>query len=385
MTNDQLLSKTISYLRFPLTIGIVFIHFNLAKDGFTMHDVKYGLNNPDWYYSFIYFFSNVLPRIGVPLFFIISGFLFFYRKNFDWMVYKQKLQTRVRTLLLPFFLWNIIAILIVVFTKLLFLLSVFPGADRTYILLSPERLFYTFFANYKNEGIFVESIVEETITKASHVPYPIDAPMWYVRDLIVMVILAPILYWLIKKTGIWFITILGIMWLFMSLLPIIEEGYLSLLIPAAFFFSCGAYFSINRMNFIDKIRKIKYIPLLYIFLAITDVFTKQTDWNIYIHKIGILAGIASAIIITSYLIEKNIVKVNSTLANCSFFVFALHVLIINYIGKIVLSIFHLPDNTYSMLFLYFVVPTITIALCVLIYIFLRKYFPNVCNLLTGGR
>lgn len=155
MTNDELLSKTISYLRFPLTVGVVFIHFNIAKDVFSMQGVKYGLNNADWYYFVINFFSDVLPRVGVPLFFLISGFLFFYRKEFNTTIYKKKISNRMVTLVLPYFLWNLVAILITLFHQLPFLSSVFPNAGKTNVIISPVRLFYTFFANYINEGIFV--------------------------------------------------------------------------------------------------------------------------------------------------------------------------------------------------------------------------------------
>jgi hypothetical protein len=127
------------------------------------------------------------------------------------------------------------------------------------------------------------------------------------------------------------------------------------------------------------------MPVLYLLLAIVDTLTKNTGYNTYIHNAGILAGIISTVTIASYLIEKGRVKVNMTLANCSFFIFALHTLIIKIIGKVLFIALHLPDNTYSMLFLYFVVPTTTIILCLLIYIFLHRYLTNVCNLLTGGR
>ena len=385
MTNDELLSKTISFLRFPLTVGVVFIHFNLAKYGLSMHGVTYGLNTPDWYYYIISFFSEVLPRIGVPLFFLISGFLFFYRKDFNSTVYKQKLRTRAVTLLIPYFLWNIIAILIKVSYKLPFLSSVFPNAHKIDILLSPERLFNTFFANFSNEGIFVTPVIEEELTDEINNPFPIDVPMWYVRDLMVMVILAPMIYWLIKKSGIWFITVLGIIWYFIKPLFFPNGGYPVLFFTAAFFFSFGAYFSINKTSFVDYMRKAKYTPLIYLLLAIADTFTKKTDYNIYFHEAGILAGVVSVVIVTSYLIERGIVKVNLTLANCSFFVFALHKLIMRDIGKVLFSVFHLTDNTSSMLFLYIVVPTITIILCIIIYLFLKRYLNNVCNLLTGGR
>ena len=31
METEELQSKTISYLRFPLTLGVIFIHFNLTN------------------------------------------------------------------------------------------------------------------------------------------------------------------------------------------------------------------------------------------------------------------------------------------------------------------------------------------------------------------
>ena len=110
MTNDELLSKTISYLRFPLTVGVVFIHFGLSK-GLNIHGVKQGLENPDWYFFIIKLISETLARIGVPLFFIISGFLFFYRNDFSKDVYRKKLRTRFITLFVPFVLWNCVAIM----------------------------------------------------------------------------------------------------------------------------------------------------------------------------------------------------------------------------------------------------------------------------------
>lgn len=385
MKNDELLSQTISYLRFPLIVGVVFIHYNLAENGFSIHGVKYGLDNPDWYYHIIYFFSGVLPSICVPLFFIISGFLFFYRKDFNSMVYKQKLRTRARTLLLPFLLWNIIAILIQASYKLPFLSSVFPHANKMDIILSPERLFNTFFAYYENEGIFVSSVAEEVLTEANKYPFPINFPLWYVRDLIVMVILSPLIYWMIKRCGLWFISLLGMVWFFTDSLIFTEGGYATFFFTAAFFFSSGAYFSINGRSFVECMRQAKYVPLIYLPLAFADTVTKGADYNVFIHESGILTGVASAVIVSSYLIEKGTVRVHSALTDSCFFILALHILIMSNIGKVLFSILHLPDSTYSMLLLYFFVPIITITLCTLTHVFLGKYLHPVCKLLTGGR
>lgn len=99
-SNNDRLSKTIMFLRFPLIVAVVFIHTNLAdvmingrllvnEGQFPIHDL------------FRHIITNELARIAVPLFFFISGFLFFYHTDFSMKMYKQKLKKRVRTLLVP--------------------------------------------------------------------------------------------------------------------------------------------------------------------------------------------------------------------------------------------------------------------------------------------
>ena len=100
-SNNDRLSKTIMFLRFPLIVAVVFIHTNLAdvmingrllvnEGQFPIHDL------------FRHIITNELARIAVPLFFFISGFLFFYHTDFSMKMYKQKLKKRVRTLLVWF-------------------------------------------------------------------------------------------------------------------------------------------------------------------------------------------------------------------------------------------------------------------------------------------
>lgn len=68
LSNDDLLSKTILFLRFPLIVAVVFIHANLAdvmiggvllvEEGqFPLHDMIFHI------------LSDELARIAVPLFF----------------------------------------------------------------------------------------------------------------------------------------------------------------------------------------------------------------------------------------------------------------------------------------------------------------------------
>ena len=69
--SEKLQSDTITWLRFPLIVGVVFIHDNITLGQ------NSEIINPFWFDCVIRLFSDVFPRVCVPLFFIISGFLFF--------------------------------------------------------------------------------------------------------------------------------------------------------------------------------------------------------------------------------------------------------------------------------------------------------------------
>ena len=378
MTNDDLLSRTISFLRFPLTVAVVFIHFSLT-DGLMVHGVKHGLDNPDWFFHIVNLCSEVLACIAVPLFYMFSGFLFFYRvDHFDRRVYVRKLQTRTRTLLLPFIVWNIIAVLWQ-------LKCMLPGLSSFYrpveVHFSLMRVINTFLFNTGNSGIIVGPQHEADPTGS----YPIDVPLWFLRDLMVMVICTPLIHWLIKRAGMWVVIALGVLW--MSAALYIPLGcYIGMLLNAVFFFSMGAAFSIGKADFVQKFRRFGWAPPLYVVMAIIDTLTKGADFNIYIHRAGILVGMVAIVNISSRLIENGRLKVNPTLAGSSFFIFAMHYLLIGDTGKFTFTMLHVPENNpIAMLALYFAVPIVVTAACLAMYVLLKRYLPWLCNLLSGGR
>ena len=382
MNNNEItLSNTIKYLRFPLTVGIILAHSNLGRLGFVVHGVQYGLNYPDWYFYFSILFSEALACFCVPTFFVVSGYLFFYKTDFDGTTYYKKLKKRFKTLMIPYLLWNLIAILIRVVKMLPIFSSLFHNMDNIEFRFSLIRLFNTFFYDDHTNGLFIDHF----IMVKSMSPLPANGPMWYVRDLMVLILFTPLIYWLIKKLKFWFIIGLTV-YLYVfghSLLP--EGNYLSILIDYLFFFSWGAYYSINKHNLIDQMRKIKYAAYLFIPALIAYLWTVDTDYNRYIFLPYIIIGIIFVFVVTSYLFEKGRIHVNHTLSNCSFFVFALHSLILSDLGKLLFMGCQLNDTPIVLLFLYIAIPTITILICIFLYKLLNKYMPTICGLLTGGR
>lgn len=379
--NDTTLSNTIKYLRFPLTVGIILAHSNLGRLGFVVHGVQYGMNYPDWYYYFNVLFSEVLACLCVPTFFVVSGYLFFYKTDFDEKVYIQKLKKRFRTLMIPYLLWNLIALLVKATKMLPIFSSIFQNMGNIEFRFSLIRLFRTFFYDDGNSGLFIDHFQIIHVTT----PLPINGPMWYVRDLIVIILLTPLIYWLTKKFKYWFIIGLAIYLYLFGHLLLPEGSYLSLVIDYMFFFSWGAYYSINKQNLTSEMQKLKYVAYIFIPAIFIDLFTIDTKYNTYIFLPYIIIGIISIFIITSILMEKGKLHINNTLANCSFFVFALHSLILNDLGKLLFMACQLNDTPLVLLFLYIAIPTITIVICVWLYKLLNKYLPTICGLLTGGR
>jgi len=383
MKEDKLISETIRLLRFPLTVFVVFIHYNMGVRGFSLHGVTSGLDAPEWFRWVTALFSDVLPRTAVPLFYIISGYLFFRGGSFDTDVYRRKLRTRASTLLVPYLLWNVIAVLVQLSHRLPFLSSVFPSAHLMEVQLTPLRLFRTFFDNYWNKGIL---ITPENDGMVSELPYPTDVPLWYVRDLMVLVLLAPAIWWIVKRAGRWLVVVLGTIWYLRPLLfPMWEEGWGTMLLEAAFFFSWGAFYGIRGLNPLNRIHKLWPVALIYLPLAIADALTKGWGYNILIHKAGILVGIVAVVCIAARLVEKGKGGAVASLAGGSFLVFALHTLVMDDIGKALFSALHLIPSVGTLLLLYFIVPSITILFCLVMYLALKRIAPPLCRLLTGGR
>ena len=306
----------------------------------------------------------------MPLFFVISGFLFFYNCDFKSDSYLRKIKTRVRTLLVPYLLWNIIAIAFVI-------CSCTVLKEPYEINISLGRILNTFFNNGNNNGIIIQQL-----TTVKEMPEPICGVLWYVREIMLMALITPVIYWLIKKCRFWIVIALGLIWIFDTILL---PSSMHFFISALFFYSAGSYFSINKLNIVSTFCKMWFLPILYFIIAIIDTLTKGAAFNIYLHNIGAIIGLISAFILASYAIEKNKAKVNMNMANGSFFVYVLHSFILIPIGKGIFRLAHMPDKPYTMLLFYFFVPCFVAFLCYVIYIILKKYMPFVCGLLTGGR
>ena len=82
MFSQEIQSKSIDFLRFPLIIGVIFIH-NYSST-VVVQGVELGNDSfLPMYHVASELFSKVIGSVAVPLFFLFSGFLFFLNINFS--------------------------------------------------------------------------------------------------------------------------------------------------------------------------------------------------------------------------------------------------------------------------------------------------------------
>lgn len=127
--DEFILSCTIDFLRFVLIVAVVFIH--CSPDSVVINGMELVQKNAFPIYSLSHHIvSCELAKIAVPLFFFISGFLFFYKSSgFTVGDYVKKIKRRARTLFLPYIFWNAVVIILFIFAQL-FIPSMLSGVNK---------------------------------------------------------------------------------------------------------------------------------------------------------------------------------------------------------------------------------------------------------------
>jgi hypothetical protein len=379
--NQRLQSETIDWLRFPLVIFVVFIHsFGLPRTA-NLAEINYSALSGMDIYNIIRVVIREIAAICNSGFFLFSGYLFFSNVDrFNQETYLKKIKTRVKTLLIPYVLWNLIAILSQ-------LAMIWGGG-----IIKQEGdygSFTLFFNDILDKGIGNIFWHFSTWNGSNLLGWtmpgiaPFSVPLWFLQTLIILTVVSPAIYLFCKYLKKYGIILLALLYYTRIWFPIpgLEIGPI-------FFFTLGAFYSIYRKNLILEMRR--YKRFWYVMAVITLLPAAYYDYDgvsafNYFSPLFAVAAVISFINIASGLMEAKKIKVNKTLSQATFFVYVSHtVLILSIVGFAFDKIFG-SDSPIILIIRYFSVPIITAYASVVLYCILKRIMPKLLNILSGNR
>lgn len=349
-------STLIKAMRFPLIVLVVFSH----SLGFLFPHINYSLDGWNVYHFFSEMISHNLCKIAVCWFFVFAGYFFFLNLPEDgltgkWLVEKWK--RRLMTLLIPYLIWNILPIIAFFIKTFLFaklgLSQVESLKDAMSISFNPRYWFLT---------------------------GPLNYPLWFMRDLMIMCILAPLVYFIFKKLP----RLGGIIVLFVLLLLPFETPVLTW--RGYFFFSLGAFLGIQRLNILSLCRKVKLpAAILAVILLIVATLYNDASFHDWLLRAFYPFGMITFMnIIDSLIDNESRCDRLCRLSAAVFFIYASHeIYILGWTKGLFLRLF--GEGLAGTWVRYLFVPIVVVSVCLALYYLLNRIMPRTLAFVCGGR
>lgn len=328
--------EIISQLRFPLIVLVTYAH----SYGAVSEDYSLLTSGWDSYEVLKLLVSQTLVKVVVPVFFIISGYLFFANvEEWNMQVYKRKLLRRAKTLLWPYVLWNLLMAV-----KL-----------RTFSL----DMFWEY---WMSAGVQTDWLGNEQLMTA-----PANMPLWFLRDLIVVSLCTPFIYIGVKKSGGWLVAVLAVFYL--SGVCAFMPGLSSC---ALFFFVLGAFFAIRKDNLIEVLKRVETAS--YLLSAILVVAMMMTYHRPVFSSLMLcfrLTGALSVFCLCSRLMALSPRRLPSVVCRSSYFIYLAHyVFFFSFLDTAFFRVF--GTSTPSLCAHYLLLPLVKAALFLMVYVLWDK-------------
>lgn len=306
----------INQLRLPLIILVTYTHsYGSIAEGYSLLGGGW-----DTYEVLKLVVSQTLVKAVIPIFFFISGYLFFANvEKWSGQVYRQKLKRRLKSLLIPYLAWNLLMAI-----KL-----------REFSL-----------------SIFWQ---------------PANMPLWFLRDLIVVSLLTPILYIGVKKLG-W--------WMLVLLLPVYATGIWAIQpgpTPYALcFFTLGAFMSIRKMNIVETFARNEMLwYLLFTALGLSMTLTYPDPVFPALMLCFRLVSIPAIFCLANRILSHTSKRIPQIACNSSYFIFLAHyVFFLSFIDVTFFNLF--GSSTSSLCAHYLLCPLLKAAIFIIVYYLYRR-------------
>ena len=352
-------SEVITIVKVLCMFGVIYIHASVVPYVDCSRSMLY-------YQQFI---TRVLTSFAVPGFFICSGFLYFL--NFNGLEsFQKKSISRFKSLAIPYLFWIALSLIVTWFIQDIFGFAYLFGAGNL-------KLIHDF--SFKDFACSFWSIRNGA---------PFLSTMWFLRDLMVCMIITPQLFLLLKsKYGKFVLTII----LILSLWGL---SFAHIAVSSIFWFSLGAFIAIHEIDIFAVIRKRqKVIPIgLLIVIVYSLVFTE--DKEIRTPFYSILQILTTIVLFTNILLlAMNLVgkKYGNRLAKLgvpSYFIYLAHEPYMGYVLQLFIRfINYTPPTMYivCITLIPIILPIFIISACLIAFKGLKKCFPKGLSFVIGGK
>ncbi len=345
---DQRFRNKITWFSFLFSLLVVWIHACNAELFLGSGEAAVRVNDIER------FLADGIGQIAVPGFFMISGYLFF--RDFDWSRLEGKWMRRIKSTLVPYILWNFL------YYAGYVVASRIPGLSEVV-----------------GKGT-VRLDIEELVGAVLHFKY--NPVFWYLFQLILLIILAPVIYLFIKS--IWgrvlLFTVLGLMLIFNIYLPFLNTD-------ALFYYSLAGTLALNSKTRSvcesqEGTRRRAAVCILVILAAAAFyILGSAVYWPVcfVICRTLVAGGLW-------FLVPAAILPEAGKVVSHHFFLYATHFAFVRLINKGAALL--LPEAFHAAaipLILFIVMPLLALAFSTLIYNVLNRLSPRLCLLLNGGR
>ena len=307
-----------------------------------------GTGPETWLYQFEYQWAYALVRLDIPFFMMISGYLFF--RNMSWEALPGKWKRRIHSLLIPYLLWNVLYYIAEI------LGSYVPGLNGLLgkYYLKPDLL------GFIRAAVFFES----------------NPVFWFMFQLILLVILAPVLWFFLKRkwTAVLFALFLGILWWFWPPVPVLNTDDL-------IYYYAGAFWAVHGKSIAEngwsRRRALIGAGIVLLGAAIYQIHLRTFLPQPLVLYLMILPwGIW-------LLIDERRIPEPKRYMKETFFIYATHFYVVRLLGKVLSIPFR--GSAIAGLLLYLVMPVPVVFICHTAARILGKISPGVLRVLNGGR
>lgn len=347
-------SRKITWFSFVFSILVVWTHSFNAE--LFLGDTVYG----DRLNGIESLFGDLAAQIAVPGFFMISGYLFY--RNFTWHKLKSKWESRIRSVLVPYIVWNTLYYLAYAAG------SRIPGVTE---LMGKGEIPF-------NLTVLADAMVNHTYLYV----------FWYLYQLILLILLAPVLYGLLKRSwtaAIYFAGLLGLLWIGWDKTPLNGDALL--------YYSAAAYLALRNEKPVERgfsaRRRLAGVGLMAVAAVCLWLAGRVGNtFFVVLFRLLMVSGL------WLFVREDRLKELRPWMC-CNFFLYATHFALVRFINKSAAAVFHIfyPLHTEPPLWpegmipltLYLVMPAVAAAASYWFGKGINRLCPPLFRLLNGGR